>query len=504
MSLPTGILTFCFTDVEGSTELWGRQPDAMARALVWHDRLVAGTIEAHNGHLILSMGEGDSTVSVFPSAADAVAAAVSLQRALRQDGDNELDLAVRIGLHTGLAEQRDGTYFGSAVNLAARVRGLADGGHIFLSSAANAALGAGLPDGCKLVDLGAHSLKGFAESEEIYAVTADDLQGPALDRVPVSGSARVRPRRRRSVLRSRADGRRGGPRAAISRLALRRRQLGQRQVLAPARRCRRTLGRCLGAHPRRRPAPVADVHGLLVVDQLEELWTICAEPELRDAFIESLLTHDGPVAVGIRADFYGHCGDYPALAAKVSAHQLLLGAMTDAELRSAVVEPARAFGLRVEPGLVELLVREVANRPGALPLLSHALLATWERRDGRTLTLDAYRAAGGVGAAIAATAESVYAELNDPQRKAAKAVLLRLVEPREGVDDTRRRATVDEISSVETGTPAMPVVDALADARLLTLDEETVELAHEALIREWPRLRGGSTMSAKPSRFAGT
>ena len=146
--------------------------------------------------------------------------------------------------------------------------------------------------------------------------------------------------------------------------------------------------------------------------------------------------------------------------------------MTDEELRSAVVEPARAFGLRVEPGLVELLVREVANRPGALPLLSHALLATWERRDGRTLTLDAYRAAGGVGAAIAATAESVYAELDDSQRRAAKAVLLRLVEPGEGVDDTRRRATVDEIASVDTGTPAMPVVDALAGARLLTLDEE--------------------------------
>ena len=147
------------------------------------------------------------------------------------------------------------------------------------------------------------------------------------------------------------------------------------------------------------PAPVANVDGLLVVDQLEELWTICTEPELRDAFIDSLLEHDGPVAIGIRADFYGNCGDYPAFAAKVSAHQLLLGAMTDKELRSAIVEPARVFGLRIEPGLVELLLREVANRPGALPLLSHALLATWERRDGRTLTLDAYHAAGGVGAA---------------------------------------------------------------------------------------------------------
>src|SRR4051812_19709472 len=187
MSLPTGVLTFCFTDVEGSSELWQRQPDAMARALVWHDRLVTNTIEAHGGDLIMSMGEGDSTVSVFTDAADAVAAAVSLQRALLRDGQNELGLAVRIGLHTGPAEQRDATYFGSTVNLAARVRGLADGGHIFLSSAAHRALGAGVPAGCVTVDLGAHSVRGFAAREEIYAVTADDLKPPPSTECPYQG-----------------------------------------------------------------------------------------------------------------------------------------------------------------------------------------------------------------------------------------------------------------------------------------------------------------------------
>jgi WD40 repeat protein/class 3 adenylate cyclase len=489
MSLPTGILTFCFTDVEGSSGLWEQHPDAMARALVWHDRLVADTIAAHGGHLILSMGEGDSTVSVFANAASGVAAAISLQRALRRDSQNELDLAVRVGLHTGSAEQRDATYFGSTVNLAARVRGLADGGHIFLSSAAREALGTDLPDGCEIVDLGAHSLRGFAAREEIYAVTADDLKAPPSTDCPYQGLRAYGPDdgdrffgRDRTVaeavqeLRSHSwlcvVGSSGSGKSSLLRAGVAARW-GEAVVLTPG----------------GRPAPVTDIHGLLVVDQLEELWTICDEPELRDAFIDSLLEYDGPVAVGIRADFYGNCGDHPALAAKVSAHQLLLGAMTDEELRSAVVEPARAFGLRVDPGLVELLVREVANRPGALPLLSHALLATWERRDGRTLTLDAYRAAGGVGAAIAATAETVYAELNHSQREAAKAVLLRLVEPGEGVDDARRRATVAEIASVDTGTPAMPVVDALAGARLLTVDDTTVELAHEALIREWPRLR---------------
>jgi WD40 repeat protein len=461
----------------------------MALALVWHDRLVAHTIEAHGGHLILSMGEGDSTVSVFPKPADAVAAAVSLQRTLLRDTHNELGLAVRIGLHTGLAEQRDETYFGSSVNLAARVRGLADGGHIFLSAATKEALDGDLPDGCRIVDLGAHSLKGFTAREEIYAVTADGLKAPPSTECPYQGL--------------RAYGRDDGDRffgrdqtvaEAIEQL----RSHGWLCVVGSSGSGKSSLlragvaaqwGEALVLTPGASPDPVAGGHGLLVVDQLEELWTICADAERRDAFIDSLLRYDGAVAVGIRADFYGHCGDYPALAAKVSAHQLLIGPMTVDELRSAVVEPARAFGLRVDPGLVELLVREVANRPGALPLLSHALLATWERRDGRTLTLDAYRAAGGVGAAIAATAESVYAELNDSQRNAAKSVLLRLVEPGEGVDDTRRRATVDEIASVDAGTAVMPVVDALAGARLLTLDDATVELAHEALIREWPRLR---------------
>ena len=489
MSLPTGVLTFCFTDVEGSSELWERQPDAMARALVWHDRLVAGTVEAHGGHLIQSMGEGDSTVSVFANAADAVVAAVSLQRELARDGANELGLAVRIGLHTGAAEQRDGTYFGSTVNLAARVRGLADGGHVFLSSAANQALAADLPAGCVTVALGTHSLKGFAAREEIYAVSSEGLRAPPSTECPYQGLRAYGPGdgdrffgREQTVADAVDELRSHGWLCVVGSSGSGKSSLLRAGIAA-------TWGDASVLTPGARPAPVAAVNGLLVVDQLEELWTICAEPELRDAFIGSLLEHEGPVAVGIRADFYGSCGDYPSLAAKVSAHQLLLGAMSDEELRSAVVEPARAYGLRVEPGLVELLLREVADRRGALPLLSHALLATWEGRDGRTLTLEAYRAAGGVGAAIAATAEGVYAELDDSQRRAAKAVLLRLVEPGEGVDDARRRATVDEISSVDAGTPVMPVVDALANARLLTLDQGTVELAHEALIREWPRLR---------------
>ena len=214
------------------------------------------------------------------------------------------------------AEQRDGTYFGSTVNLAARVRGLADGGHIFLSSAASEALDAGLPAGCVIADLGAHSLKGFAAREEIYAVTADDLKAPPSTECPYQGLLaygpddgdrffgrdqtvaeaiqQLRAHRWLCVVGSSGSGKSSLLRAGVAA------RWGDAFVLTP------------GA----RPAPVADVRGLLVVDQFEELWTICTEPELRDAFIDSLLAHDGPVAVGIRADYYGHCGDYPALAAR--------------------------------------------------------------------------------------------------------------------------------------------------------------------------------------------
>ena len=136
---------------------------------------------------------------------------------------------------------------------------------------------------------------------------------------------------------------------------------------------------------------------LLVVDQLEELFTRCDDPERRTAFVAALLERRGPVAVGLRADLYGRLGAHPELAQAVAGDQVLLGAMTRAELERAVTAPAALAGLKLEPGLTELIVREVATEPGALPMLSHALRATWELRDGRTLTVDGYRRSGGVG-----------------------------------------------------------------------------------------------------------
>ena len=165
--------------------------------------------------------------------------------------------------------------------------------------------------------------------------------------------------------------------------------------------------------------------------------------------------------------------------------------MTDDELARAVAEPARLAGLRLEPGLVELILRDVAAEPGALPLLSHALRATWERRDGRTLTVEGYRASGGVTSAIARTADDVIDGLPADGRALARSVFLRMTELGEGTIDSRRRVASDELVPEGATSPdgVNALLERLAEARLVTLSDGSAEVAHEALIREWPRLR---------------
>ena len=192
----------------------------------------------------------------------------------------------------------------------------------------------------------------------------------------------------------------------------------------------------------------------------------------------------------MRADLYGRLSDHAELARAVAGNQILLGAMGDEELERAITEPARVAGLRLEPGLVELILRDVAREPGALPLLSHALRVTWEQRDGRTLTVEGYRASGGVASAIAQTADSVVEAVSPDRQGLMRNLFLRLTELGEGIEDTRRRVAVEEL--VPEGASAEEVqalLDRLADARLVTLGEGTAEVAHEVLIREWPTLR---------------
>ncbi|WP_055699230.1 MULTISPECIES: nSTAND1 domain-containing NTPase [Streptomyces] len=252
---------------------------------------------------------------------------------------------------------------------------------------------------------------------------------------------------------------------------------------------------------------------VVIVDQFEETFTLCSDEAERRTFIRLLHAACSPgepgdagdsgdsaparVVLGIRADFYEQCLAHPELADALQHRHMVLGPLTSTELRDAVTGPAKAVGLELEPGLAELIIREVstdgprgAHDAGVLPLLSHALLATWQRRKTGRLTLAGYRAAGGIQGAVAATAERAWSGLDPAARSAARLLLLRLVRLGEDTQATRRRGTRRQLAE-ESSDPRKTEesLEALVRARLVTLDAETVEITHEALLHAWPRLR---------------
>jgi len=231
---------------------------------------------------------------------------------------------------------------------------------------------------------------------------------------------------------------------------------------------------------------------LIAVDQFEEVFTAGGAETERAAFVETLIAsarsqrRRARVLVALRADFYGRCAAYPELARVLGANHVLVGPMSRDELRRAIELPAQRAGLRVEPELVDALIADVEGEPGALPLLSTALLELWQQRDGRRMRLSAYRQAGGVHRAVARLAERTYERLDPEQQETARRILLRLAGEGEGNAAVRRRVQLSELE----GERVTEVLAVLADDRLLTVGEGEVEVAHEALLREWPRLRG--------------
>ncbi|MCM2391263.1 hypothetical protein [Streptomyces albipurpureus] len=225
---------------------------------------------------------------------------------------------------------------------------------------------------------------------------------------------------------------------------------------------------------------------LVLVDQFEEAFTLCHDPAERAAFIELLVNSAARVVIAVRADFYGRCAEHRSLAAALKESVLLVGPMAPEQLREAVVGPATAERLIVERGLTARIVADVADEPGGLPLMSHALLETWRRRRGRTLTETAYDAIGGVQGAIAHTAEEVFADFTEAEAATARLLLLRLISPGDGGQDTRRPADRTELLHLPGSER---VLEQLVHSRLLTVDASAVNLAHEALITGWPRLR---------------
>ncbi|MFC4011304.1 NACHT and WD repeat domain-containing protein [Nonomuraea purpurea] len=253
----------------------------------------------------------------------------------------------------------------------------------------------------------------------------------------------------------------------------------------------------------------SDVSGprlVVIVDQLEELFTQCPDEPERRRFIEVITELAGPgpeagppvalVVCGLRSDFYPRCADYPRLRAALQDGQVPVGPMSQDELREAIQYPARDVDVDVEPELVERLLSDLGAttgdgyEAGRLPLLAHALRATWQQRHGHTLTVDGYRVTGGIQRAVATTAERVFLGLDEADQQTARALFLRLVTISDGVDDVRRRVARTDLLSAgfDSGSTAA-VVDAFTHGRLLTQNQDTVEITHEALLSAWPRLR---------------
>ena len=233
---------------------------------------------------------------------------------------------------------------------------------------------------------------------------------------------------------------------------------------------------------------------VVAVDQFEEAWTVCADDAERQQFLDTLteLATDPrssvTVVLAVRADFMGQLADHDALRSLVNDGTVLVGPMTPAEVRRAVERPAAVARLVLDDGLADTVVSDAGDEPGLLPLLSTAMAQLWERRDGTALTYAAYVGLGGLSGAIATLAEESYAGLSATGQDAARLLLLRLTGPGDGAGVTRRRVPLSEVESLPH-SGVREVVEDLAAARLLTVSDGHVEVAHEALFREWPRLR---------------
>lgn len=231
---------------------------------------------------------------------------------------------------------------------------------------------------------------------------------------------------------------------------------------------------------------------LFVVDQFEELFTQCQDEAQRRAFIQNIVaaaqmqSQPFKIILTLRSDFYTESIQYGELAPLLETHQVIVGTMKPSEMAEAILQPAALGRWKVLDGLVEEMIEDVANEPGSLPLLSHALFETWRRRRGPLMTLTGYREAGGVRGAIAQTAENTYQELSSDLQTRTRQIFKRLTGTVEETQDTRRRIFKKELYLDQKTTV---VIDQLSRARLVTVDQESVEVAHEAVIREWPRLQ---------------
>ncbi len=473
----TGLVLMLSAELVGSAELLGRLGDDAAadlrRRTFAHLREVAATREGRE-----VSASDDEMMVVFASAQQCLQAALDMGRRVHADEDVHRTAAqLRIGVHAGepVADASD-EVFGTPVTVARGLRAAAAPGQVLTSDLVRDLVGT--RGGFVLDEVAPVVIPGVADRVPAVELVDPEREASASDattRPPYKGlapfeaddaelffgrdqvvaelTARLRSSRFLAIVGASGSGKssvlRAGlvasvqngafpgsgdwPIVVMTPTAQPLQELAERWApLAgtPAPELRAALGEdpsVFAGAVRSALTPLP--HGArapLVIDQFEEVFTLCTDLAERRQFIAALVAGARAdiagvtVVIALRADFYGHCAAYPELRQLVEANTCLLGPMDPPELMAAIEGPANVAGLRLEPGLNELIVREVADEPGALPLLSHALLETWKRRKRRTLTVDAYLDAGGVDGAIALTAERVYESLDPARQRVAR------------------------------------------------------------------------------------
>ncbi|SEH03519.1 WD40 repeat [Nonomuraea solani] len=248
---------------------------------------------------------------------------------------------------------------------------------------------------------------------------------------------------------------------------------------------------------------------VLVVDQFEELFAL-GDGRWAEPFVTALASMAARppaggepaalVVLGVRGDYWDRCAAHPGLARGLQEGQFLVGPMTESELRRAVCGPAESAGLELEAGLVDTVISDLrpsgaggAHEAGALPLLSQAMLMTWQSREGNRLTTRAYGMCGGVGQAVQNSGDAAYRALGERERVLARDLLVRLTSVNRQGQVVRRRARLSELCQAD-GVHRVDAVNAvlgtLAARRLVILHDDSAELAHDVLLRAWPLLRG--------------
>jgi WD40 repeat protein/class 3 adenylate cyclase len=563
------IRTFLIADVRGYTVFTQERGDEAAAVLAGKFATVArGILEARGGtHLEL---RGDEVLAVFDSARQAIRAAIELQRRFVDEtvSDPTLPLAVGIGLDAGEAVAVDGGFRGGALNLAARLCGIAAPAEILASPAVTHL--ARKVEGVAYIDRGTVNLKGLADPVQVIRLRAeanDAADDMAFRRALGSRAARLTPAVPGAIVANPYKGLRAfeegdavdffGREELVEELVKRVKQTRFLAVVGPSGSGKSSVVRAglipalrrgaiagsegwhiadmfPGAHPldgleaallRAAPNPPTslmdqlerDEHGLhravlrllqsdgselvLVIDQFEEVFTLVEDEAERTHFLGSLeAAASDPrsrvrIVATLRADFYDRPLLYRGFAELFKSRVEAVIPLSAEELERAISGPAKRVDVSLEPGLVAAMLADVAEEPGALPLMEYALTELFERRDGRTLFLEAYREIGRISGALGRRAEELYAELADGGKEAARQLFLRLVALGEGTEDTRRRVPRAEVASLDVDQQAMAtVLDTYGASRQLSFDRDagtrapTIELAHEAMLTAWPRL----------------